>query len=208
MSRRALAIVLAASVLFFALFAADLVFHGPVTDADAGVSLWLHEHMQPVFTSVLFAFTHVHSTLGLSIMSGLLAVFLALRKRVALIGWMLLTVPGGQILNVVVKDIFHRARPHWDQPLVTLSSFSFPSGHAAGSTVFWGFVLVACGALDAPVWVRRTLAVAGVIAVALTALSRVYLGAHYLSDVLAGICEGTAWVCACKLAMDARTIRA
>ena len=120
---------------------------------------------------------------------------------------MLLTVQGGQVLNSLVKDVFHRARPHWDAPLVELSTYSFPSGHAAGSTVFWAFLCMLAWWWPARPAVKRTVAMFAVLMVVLTCVSRVYLGAHYLSDVLAGVCEGVAWASVCAL-LRARTMRA
>ncbi|MEO7065675.1 MAG: phosphatase PAP2 family protein [Rhodanobacter sp.] len=52
----------------------------------------------------------------------------------------MLTVPGGILLNTLFKFVFARARPHFVDPIVTLTSYSFPSGHVAGSTLFYGFV--------------------------------------------------------------------
>ena len=150
----------------------------------------------------------MHSTIGLSIMSAGITVLLLATHRARHIGWLLLTVQGGQLLNIGVKDLFQRARPHFDDPLVTLGSYSFPSGHAAGSTVFWSFVVMLAGWWPASVVTRRLLTGMGVAMVLLTSLSRVYLGAHYLSDVIAGMAEGLAWACACKLLHDARTMRA
>jgi membrane-associated phospholipid phosphatase len=182
------------ALALFALFAADLIFGGPLTRVDPAVSTWLHGRMHPVITSALFLFTHMHSTIGLAIMSALLAVALVALRRPWWIAWMLLTVQGGQLLNVGMKQVFQRTRPHWDEPLVTLATASFPSGHAAGTTVFWGFVCVAAWALPVPHWMKRLLLVVAPSMIVLTALSRVYLGAHYFSDVLAGIAEGVAWV--------------
>ena len=189
----------AAGVTLFTILAADLLLHGPLTSADPAISSWFHGHMRPAVTAFLFFFTHLHSTIGLDVMSVLVAVFLAVKHRARWIGWLLLTVQGGQLLNVLVKDSFQRPRPHFDHPLVTLATYSFPSGHAAGSTVFWGFVCVLAWSWPARDSIRRLLAVVAPLVVALTCLSRVYLGAHYLTDVVAGVCEGVAWVCACVL---------
>jgi undecaprenyl-diphosphatase len=205
--RRSL-LALGAGGALFAFAAADLLLHGPLTAADPAISTWLHGHMQPVATTVLFAFTHLHSTIGLSIMSAVLAVFFVATHRPRWILPLLLTVQGGQLLNAGLKDMFGRARPHWDDPLITLTTASFPSGHAAGTTVFWGFVCVAAWSLDAPVAVKRALSVIAPLMVFATCLSRVYLGAHYFSDVLAGVGEGTAWVALCTLLLRARTMRA
>jgi membrane-associated phospholipid phosphatase len=198
---------LAVSVALFVLIAADLILHGPLTSADPASSIWLHAHMQAGLTRFLFFFTHLHSTIGLIAMSAGIALVLALKQRVRYIPWLLLTVQGGQLLNVLVKNAFQRPRPHFDEPLVTLASYSFPSGHAAGSTVFWGFVCVLAWSWPARPPVRRLLAVIAPLLVALTCLSRVYLGAHYLTDVVAGVCEGVAWVCVCT-ALRARTMHA
>ena len=110
---------------------------------------------------------------------------------------------GGLLLNVLMKLAFHRARPVFDDPLLTLSTYSFPSGHVAGSTILYGLVVV---------WVfghtrrrsRRLLAVAGAFAaIGLVAFSRMYLGVHYLSDVSAAFAEGVAWLALCLSAFAA-----
>jgi undecaprenyl-diphosphatase len=108
-------------------------------------------------------------------------------------------VPGGMLLNVAMKHVFARARPHFDEPVITLGTTSFPSGHAAGTTVFWGFLCVAAWALDAPPAAKRVLLVLAPLMVVATCFSRVYLGAHYFSDVIAGVGEGVAWVALCGL---------
>jgi undecaprenyl-diphosphatase len=108
---------------------------------------------------------------------------------------------------VLAKNIFQRPRPHFDEPLVTLASYSFPSGHAAGTTVFWGFVCVLAWSWPARAPIRRALGAIAPAMVVLTCASRVYLGAHWLTDVVAGVCEGVAWVCVCE-ALRARTMRA
>jgi undecaprenyl-diphosphatase len=200
-------VTLLISLALFALFAADLVFRGPITSFDPAVSLWLHAHMQPWVTKFLFLFTHLHSTIGLIAMTALIAIFLFVKKRASMIPWLLLTVQGGQLLNFAVKDLFQRSRPHFDDPVVQLATYSFPSGHAAGSTVFWGFACVLAFAWPAPKALRRALMIIAPVMVALTCLSRVYLGAHYVSDVLAGVCEGIAWTCVCAM-LRARTMRA
>jgi membrane-associated phospholipid phosphatase len=200
-------VTLGVSLALFFLFPADLLFHGPITSADPAISSWLHTHMQARATQFLFLFTHLHSTIGLIVMTLLIAVFLFVKKRASMIVWMVLTIQGGQVLNVAVKEAFHRSRPHFDDPLVQLATYSFPSGHAAGSTVFWGFACVLACAWPAPSRLRNALMVIAPLMVAFTCLSRVYLGAHYFSDVLAGVCEGIAWVCVCEL-LRARTMRA
>ena len=101
------------------------------------------------------------------------------------------------LVNVVLKASYERMQPHFEDPLLVLTSFSFPSGHAAGATLFHG-VLAAFLVSRTYDWRRRAAMVAGaIVAVALVAFSRMYLDAHYLSDVLAAICSSTVWLVLC-----------
>lgn len=197
-----------AALALFALFTADLLLAGPITRADLSHSVWVRERMEPQVTQLLLFVTHWHGTVGILAMSALLGLLLFAGGRTALIPWLFLSVQGGQLLNVLVKHLVERARPQWDNPLLTLASYSFPSGHAAGSTVFWGFACVVAWNWPASAHVRREVLAFGVLMVALVSFSRVYLGVHFASDVLAGICEGIAWLCACLLLRRALTMRA
>ena len=99
--------------------------------------------------------------------------------------------------------MFRRARPHFDHPLLTLETYSFPSGHTASATVLYGFVLCFFAAHAASRG-RVALATAGALtAVALVGLSRMYLGVHYLSDVLAAAAEGCMWLALCMTGLAA-----
>lgn len=184
------------AVLFGAL-AADLVMHGPVTRLDAPASAWFAGHLRPSTTQLMLAVSAMHQTAAICILAALLAIGLVSAHQRHWVPVLLLAVPGGLVLNALVKLAFERVRPTFDHPLVHLSTFSFPSGHAAGATVWWGFVLVLVWSCRSGA-VGRTACAAGVVAIVLlTALSRVYLGAHYPSDVLGGIAEGTLWLLAC-----------
>ena len=101
------------------------------------------------------------------------------------------------LLNVVLKYAFHRTRPSFDDPLLMLTTYSFPSGHVAGATLLYG-VMAAMVIAKTTAWRWRvTTVLAAIMMVALVALTRVYLGAHYLSDVIAAFAEGVAWLTLC-----------
>jgi undecaprenyl-diphosphatase len=103
-------------------------------------------------------------------------------------------VGGGSLLNVLLKHFFHRQRPVLENPLVTLTSFGFPSGHTMGATLFYG-VLALFVAQSVRAWWLRVLAWSlASVAVLLIGLSRIYLGAHYLTDVLGAFAVGLAWL--------------
>ena len=101
------------------------------------------------------------------------------------------------LLNRILKYVFQRPRPHFDDPLLSLTSYSFPSGHTMTATVLFG-VLAAYFFTTAPDWRRRVVIffVASFL-ILLVGFSRIYLGAHYLSDVLGAMAEGLAWLSFC-----------
>lgn len=101
------------------------------------------------------------------------------------------------LLNVLMKYAFHRARPSFDDPLLVLTTYSFPSGHVAGATLFYGVVAAMLISRTAAWRWRVMVVLAAITMVALVALTRVYLGVHYLSDVLAAFAEGVAWLALC-----------
>jgi len=113
----------------------------------------------------------------------------------------MLTIPVGMMLNGMLKYVFHRSRPAWDDPILMIGSFGFPSGHAMSATLLYGF-LAAFGVRKVQAWRWRVLAVlAAGLLVVLIGFSRLYLGVHYLSDVLAGMAAGSAWLALCLTAV-------
>jgi len=98
---------------------------------------------------------------------------------------------GGSLLNTSVKALVDRARPVLDDPVAHAAYSSFPSGHAQGVVVAAGVLLVVLPAL------RRRVALPAVVWVLLMGFSRVALGVHYVSDVLAGYLLAVAWLAAC-----------
>ena len=141
--------------------------------------------------------THANSTTGVSVMSAIFGLVLWRLRKPYWILTLALTLGGGMLLNVALKHAYERARPHFDDPFVTLGTYSFPSGHTAGATLFYGVLaaFLVSRFFDRGV---RALCVAGaVLAIVLVGMSRMYLGAHYLSDVLAAACSSTAWLALC-----------
>lgn len=114
-----------------------------------------------------------------------IAVLLWRRGARRLATWAAVTMAIGGVLGVVLKDIVHRARPSFPEPVAAASWYSFPSGHALNSMLGAGVLLL----LALPHLGRTGRAAAWMAAVAvvvLTGFDRVGLGVHFLSDVLAG----------------------
>lgn len=195
--------LLAVALLAFAVLAADLLRDGPITQADAPISRWSHDHMSATLTQFMLVVTHLHSTAGICLMALALGLALAWRGQWVWLPALIWCVPGGLVLNAALKQVFQRIRPSGDSPVLALATYSFPSGHTAGATVWWGFVAILCFTWQPGPWRRvGAVALAGVM-ICLTAFSRVYLGVHYPSDVLAAIAEGIAWLAICFMALGA-----
>jgi undecaprenyl-diphosphatase len=114
----------------------------------------------------------------------------------------------GWMWSPLLKRGFRRGRPDLWPALATEPSHSFPSGHATMSTIFFGGLAIALGRLPGSPFVRGVIVVGCVLVIVGVALSRVYLGAHWLSDVLAGILLGSLWLGACLVAQSALAQRA
>ena len=191
------ALVLIGAGWLFGGIAEDVATGDPLTVIDVRVANWFHGHATPVLTQCMLFVTNLHGPAAISMLMALTAVYLAWKRDWYWLISLLVTVPSGMLLNVLVKHAFHRARPSFDHPLLVVSSYSFPSGHAAGTTLFYG-VLAAMLVSKIAAWRSRVIIVLTTIAlIFLVSLSRVYLGVHYLSDVLGGFAEAMAWLTFC-----------
>jgi undecaprenyl-diphosphatase len=195
------ALILCAA-LAFGEIAEDVVEGDTITLIDVRLAHWFRLHATSGFTQLMLFITHWNGIVGASIMGALLALWFWYRKAHYWLVVVLVAVPGGMLLNVALKHAFRRARPTLEDPLLTLSTYSFPSGHTAAATVFYG--LLACYLVRrVRGWPARTAVMAAcVLMVVLVALSRMYLGVHYLSDVLAAAAEGAAWLAICVTAVS------
>ena len=196
------ALAMLAAGWIFGVIAGEVVAGAPLTLLDVRLANWFHQHAQSGWTPFMLFITHWHQQGGILAMALLLALYLRTKGAAHWLLALVLTVPGGMLLNVLLKYTFQRARPSFDDPLVTLATFSFPSGHASGATLFYGFLAAYLMCTVAHAAARAAVLCAALAMVALVALSRVYLGAHYLSDVLAGIAFGCAWLATCITAVS------
>jgi membrane-associated phospholipid phosphatase len=113
---------------------------------------------------------------------------------------LIVAVPGGMLLNEWMKVFVHRQRPFVDGPFVDWSGYSFASGHTIAATLLYGqLLLFILPALKARHW--RLLSIFSAVSlVALVGFSRIALGAHFLTDVLAAIVFGVLWLVFCLIA--------
>lgn len=190
------------SVILFGAIVLSVIAIEPASTLDATAMAWAHAHAAPWLTNVMLGVTRFGGPSATSVYAFLLAAYFLWRRRFGMALAIAAIVYGGMVLNVVFKYAFERARPAIENPAISLTTYSFPSGHAAASTIFVGLLCVLAfrsgrGQVD------KTLAiVAATIWVGMVCASRVYLGLHYVSDVAAGVTEGVAWLALSTLLLE------
>ena len=193
------------AITVFAALAEEVVAGEEIVAFDIAFARALYDDASPQW----LRFFGVVSWLGSrDVIAGatlVVAVGLFARRRVmAACAW-IAAQAGGGLLNLALKETFDRTRPEFADAMLAGSSWSFPSGHAMGTFIFCG---LGCYLVLRE---RRSWgAAAAVVMLALTwsvvmAFSRLYLGVHFASDVLAGLVAGVAWVAVCISALE--TIR-
>jgi undecaprenyl-diphosphatase len=191
--RLGMVIFLLATAAFLAV-ACQVWRQGPVTLFDAELARWFQAHASPGLTEALLDISRMHAPAGIAVLAAGMATYMALKHERYWLLAVLLTIPPGMALNALLKLGFQRPRPLLDHSLEALATYSFPSGHAAYSTMLYGLLAAyVAHRVDRRRWRLASLLACAAV-VALVAFSRLYLSAHYLSDVLAGIFEGIAWL--------------
>jgi undecaprenyl-diphosphatase len=149
----------------------------------------------PALTLLFRAVTLVGEWWATTAISIVAVALLLLRKKRANAAMFAVVMSAGWLVETLVKDQFHRPRPPALEALVRLPvSFSFPSGHAFVSLVLCTLLLYVGSRLDLQRGARIALLLGAMVLVLLVGVSRVYLGVHWPSDVLASWSLATAWL--------------
>jgi undecaprenyl-diphosphatase len=197
------ALLMLVAAALFGIVAEDVVSGDRITVLDVEIARWLRERATPPLTACMLLVTHLHSTVAIAIYGSLAALYFARHRqwqRLLAVG---VCIAGGLALNVLMKHAFQRARPVLDNPLLTLETYSFPSGHVAGSTLVYGLAVVYVFQRTPRLHWRALAVLGAALAIALVAFTRLYLGVHFLSDTIAGFLEGVAWLALCLSALHA-----
>ena len=150
------------------------------------------------FVSLMRTLSWLGSTRVWFVVYAVVALVLLRARHVSLAVFVVVTVAGSSLLNSTVKAIVGRTRPVLADPLAQAGGWSFPSGHAQAALVGYVVLVLLLLLFMSPAWHwRRRLACAVAVVMTLAiGFSRIALGVHYLSDVLAGYLLGAAWVLA------------
>jgi undecaprenyl-diphosphatase len=171
-----------------------LAFRAAGNPSDPIGPPWLQEAARDVTAlgSVAFLTMVLLAVVGYLLLTG---------KRAA--AWLVLVaVVGGVTLNTLLKLGFARPRPDFVAPAARVLTPSFPSGHAALSAVTYLTLGALLARLHQGIHIRIYFMAIGVVLALMVGLSRIYLGVHYPTDVIAGWCIGSAWAWACWALMS------
>jgi membrane-associated phospholipid phosphatase len=163
----------------------------------------------PIATKIFVVATYIGSPVGLGILVAIVAAVLIVQHRYRWAIYLVGTTGIGALMLLELKRYFARARPDLAEALRRASGYSFPSGHSMGSAIVFG-ALGYLALRSQRTWRAKAAALAAAMTLVVTiALSRVYLGVHWISDVGAGVTIGALWVTIATVAYEtSRRIRA
>jgi membrane-associated phospholipid phosphatase len=184
---------------------AEEVAEGDTTATDQRVADWLHGRATDPFTDVFRAVTWTGNGGFLALVALLAAVVLLRRRLVTDALFVVLAFAGAEVITFGMKQGFRRQRPFFEDPLATASSFSFPSGHSLVSLAVYGSVALVVARRARRRWFGAAAVIAAAIWILAIGFSRLYLGVHFLTDVVAGYAAGAAWLALLYLALEARS---
>jgi len=197
----------ALAILAFGAVTREVVGHDGMAVHDPHVTAWMVAHRAEWLTSILRVVTWLGSTAVIVPLGVIVGGFFVLRRRrwqpLALLA---AAVAGAVGLYDIVKPLIGRPRP---PPAIWIGHYSgaaFPSGHAAQSVAFYAMLAIVLGAGRSR-WAKTVLwSVAALVGLAVGG-SRIYLGAHWLTDVLGGYALGASWVATVVIVMLAASSR-
>jgi undecaprenyl-diphosphatase len=187
------ALLIAGTALFAFGWLAEEMLEGDTQRFDEFMRDSVHRHAAPGLTWIMQGFSFIGSAAVVTALC-ILAIAVSLYFRQARTAALLaMTMVGMAVLEVALKLAFHRPRPvAFFGP--TPTTFSFPSGHAMGSVCFYGVLAAVLAARAGGRIAKWCIWTGAVLLIAMIGFSRVYLGVHYPSDVIAGYCAGAVWV--------------
>jgi undecaprenyl-diphosphatase len=173
-----------------------------LSELDALAHSWAAAHRSADSTFFFLTVTTIGGPAGLAVIGTIAGIVLAIKRRWRWLIYLAITCAGGVALSEELKHYFARARPALAEALRQASGYSFPSGHAMGSTIVFGaLAYLASRALPRWRWKAAANALACTLVLSV-ALSRVYLGVHWISDIAAGVSAGLLWVVVTTVAYE------
>ena len=182
-----------AALIFFG-WLADEVLENDTRQFDEATRAAIHQLASPTLTIVMRGISFVGSTIALTIGTIVVVVRFAMKKWGHEAKLFAITMVGAGLLNITLKLTFKRARP---EPFLNLSlpeTYSFPSGHSLTSAVFFGALAAILTARIKSKRVRVAIWIVSTLMFLTIGFSRIYLGVHHTTDVIAGFAAALIWI--------------
>lgn len=195
-----LGLALSASLLWAFAGLSEEVLEGESAGFDRAVLLWVANSAPDWLSGPMQAVTSLGYFRVVLPLAAVLALVLYQMGSRASAAFILLSTVGGILLNTTLKTVFRRERPTIVESGYESSFFSFPSGHATVAICFYGALVILAAARfgGAARWI---LLILGALWALLMGLSRVYLGVHFPTDILAGYLAALLWLACVWLAL-------
>lgn len=188
------------SLILFIILLFDLLVTKQITKLDYLIYGNIPSIQQPLLTRIFIIITSFGSTIPLIIFTAILSIFLIIKKKYSHLILLLLSMALGLIIELGIKQLVHRLRP--ELQLVNANLFSFPSGHATMALIFFTILLYSMIENIKNKKAKLTKAITTLIIILLIGFSRIYLGVHWLSDVLGGFLLGIFITSFCLLILE------
>ena len=176
-------------VVVFLKITGEIIERQPIK-IDMTILDWIHAQASPTLDTIFLMFTSIGNVEYILPITIVLLTYLLIKRRRHSALIVFFGVGGAAAANLVLKSLFHRDRPVFWQSLITETGYSFPSGHAMLSAAL---VLCVLAIIWRTKW-RVPAIILGGLVVFMIGLSRLYLGVHYPTDVVAGWSVSAIWV--------------
>jgi membrane-associated phospholipid phosphatase len=186
-------VLFTAAAIFFAL-ADEVGEQDWLVQFDYAVSTSLHQHSNLPTVGIFQMIAKLGDASTLTAIGLLVIAALVVTRQWQLAFVWVVALLGVGFLNESLKNTFRRVRPQLPNPWIVEPGWSFPSGHAMGSLVVYGMLAYFLSLVTTNRSLRYCIVVFTITLVVTIGFSRIYLGVHYFSDVVAGYCAATFWL--------------
>lgn len=181
---------------------AEYVMAGGTQAFDEALLRWVSTRHSPAIDEAMLEITALGTTTVVMMIVCVAALFLTLTRHKYSALLLLVATAGGSPLDLILKLRFDRPRPHIFAWGTQVFSASFPSGHAMSAAIVYSTVAYLAARLQRRRWARGLTMLLAAFVILLICSSRVYLGVHYPSDVLAGVVIGISWAAFCMATLE------
>ena len=193
------------SIIFIVSQISDNVLDKEPFGFDRTILLWIHSFANPVLDRVMYYFTRLNDPDTASVVAAVVISILLWKRFYAEARIFAIACMGGVILSYGLKALFAKVRPNLWQSAIVDTSFSYPSGHALGSTILYGFTAYLI-ATHYPQFAKLIYTVA-VLLISTIGFSRLYLGVHWPTDIVGGYGIGFLWLTFCVTMLKLNKMR-